>query len=316
MLLAVALPGGNEAPQDEPVYASIEEGASMRISALEIAGPARDRDPGSPNRVGSFSVPVRQYLPAETPWATLVWAHGGSFVRGTLDWPEADWVSRRFADAGMRVYSVDYALASDAVKAPAPGNDVAAVLRWAAEQEGPLVAGGASAGAHLAALAALAQADLAASGAGRTADALILEYPTLHRVQRTDPALAAATVQLPEQRRFDASRIAEMYAFYLGDPGAASAGAIVAGELPAERLALLPPTVIVNADADDLRASGEEFAEQLRAAGVPVVEAVQPGTVHGYLNRPDESDRARADAQETIDRFVRELRATLVPAAG
>ncbi len=285
----------------------------MRISAIEVAGPAAGREPGSPDRLGSAAVPVRLYLPAETPWATLVWAHGGSFVRGTLDWPEADWVSRRFAEAGIRVYSVDYALASEAVKAPAPGNDVAAVLRWAAEQDGPLVAGGASAGAHLAALAALAQADLAASGAARAADALILEYPTLHRVQRADPALAAATAALPEQRRFDAARIAEMYAFYLGEPGAAAAGAVVAGELPAERLALLPPTVIVNADADDLRASGEEFAEQLRVAGVPVVEAVQPGTVHGYLNRPDESDRARADAQETIDRFVRELRGILAP---
>jgi len=47
----------------------------------------------------------------------------------------------------------------------------------------------------------------------------------------------------------------------------------------------------------------------LRAAGVTVVEDVQPGTVHGYLNRPDESDRARADASATIDRFVAELRA-------
>jgi len=313
----VALPGGDGAPAAEPVYASIEEGTSMRISTIEVAGATRDRDAGAPERAGSASVPVRLYLPVEAPWATLVWAHGGSFVRGTLDWPEADWVSRRFAEAGMRVYSVDYALASDTIKAPAPSDDVAAVLRWAAEQDGPLVAGGASAGAHLAALAALAQADLAVSGAARAADALILEYPTLHRVQRADPALAAATARLPEQRRFDADRIAEMYAFYLGEPGGpAAAGAVVVGELPTERLALLPPTVIVNADADDLRASGEEFAEQLRAAGVPVVEAVQPGTVHGYLNRPDESDRARADAQETIDRFVRELRGILAPTAG
>jgi hypothetical protein len=38
--------------------------------------------------------------------------------------------------------------------------------------------------------------------------------------------------------------------------------------------------------------------------------------VHGYLNRPDESDQARADAQETIDRFVRELRGILAPTAG
>lgn len=289
----------------------------MRISSIEVAGPARDRDPAVINRLGSAAVPVRLYLPAGAPWATLVWAHGGSFSRGTLDWPEADWVSQRFADAGVRVYSVDYARATETVKAPAPGNDVAAVLRAAAEETGPLVAGGASAGAHLAVLAALAQADLAGSGIARPADALILEYPTLHRAQRADAAIAATTARLPERRRFGAERIAEMYGFYLGDPAtAAAAGAVVAGELPPERLALLPPTVIVNADADDLRASGEEFAEQLRDVGVPVVEAVQPGTVHGYLNRPEESDRARADAQETIDRFVRELRGILASERG
>lgn len=327
----------------------------MQTVDMEIDGPATGRPVGEPNRVGSERVRIRAYEPelepGGKPWATLVWAHGGSFVRGTLDWPEADWVARQFADAGMRVYSVDYVLASDTVKAPAPANDVAAVLDWAAERAGtdsPLVIGGASAGAHLATLAALDRAERTGTAAERPVAALLLQYPTMHRAQRHDTALAAATAALPEQRQFDAARIAEMYAFYLGDsadlgdpaefgdpadlggpgdPGSGGAGdgqpagsqgetsdpvfAVrpeLAGELPPERLALLPPTVMVHADADDLRASGEQFAEQLRAAGVPVREAVQPGTVHGYMNRPDESVRARADAEETIDRFVAELR--------
>lgn len=315
------------------------------------AGPS-----GSPNRLGSAAVPVRVYEPqedsSEEPWATLVWAHGGSFVRGTLDWPEADWVARAFAEAGMRVYSVDYALASDSVKAPAPANDLAAVVRAVAvRHDGLLVVGGASAGAHLAALAALTQADWAGSepqpgdtgGAAdsptpaRPVDTLLMLYPTAHRVQRDDPQIAALTAILPEARRFDSARIAEMYAYFLGeepgadaapgtgidagaDPGMSSpiAGRVdppaypatptVIGELPPERLQQLPPTIIINADADDLRASGEHFAEQLRAAGVPVTLALQPGTLHGYLNRPEESDQARADARATIDRFVAELR--------
>lgn len=292
----------------------------MQIMTLDIAGPAADRTPGVPNRVGSERVRLRSYEPAleagGQPWATLVWAHGGSFVRGTLDWPEADWVAREFAAAGVRVYSVDYVLASETVKAPAPANDVAAVLAWAADRAEPgvpLVVGGASAGAHLATLAAL----------GGAAQALVLEYPTFHRAQRPDAAIAAATAQLPEQRRFDAARIAEMYAAYLGDDlgddvdavgtvvGAGEELPLVAGELPPERLSALPPTVMVHADADDLRASGEQFAEQLRLAGVPVSEAIQPGTVHGYLNRPEESPQALADAEATIDRFVSELRRVL-----
>ena len=294
---------------------------------------------GSPNRLGSASVPVRVYEPqGQAPWANLVWAHGGSFVRGTLEWPEADWVARAFAEAGVRVYSVDYALASDTVKAPAPANDVAAVVRAiAVRHEGPLILGGASAGAHLAALAALAQADWAGSEpqpgdtggaagsttAARAVDTLLMLYPTAHREQRDDPQIAELTAGLPESRRFDAARTAEMYAFYLGDTQPGRSGShehradplafptipTVIGELPPERLRHLPPTIIINADADDLRASGEQFAEQLRTAGVPVSLSLQPGTLHGFLNRPEESDRARADARATIDRFVTEVRA-------
>lgn len=268
-------------------------------------------------------VPVRTYEPRfdgadgtgeqdhGAAWATLVWAHGGSFVHGDLDWPEADWVSRRFAAAGVRVYSVDYRLASETVKAPIPSEDVTAVLRRAAaEHAEPVVVGGASAGGQLATLAALGVAEEGlGSDSSRAASALILVYPTLHRVQREDPALAAATSALPEQRRFGAERIAAMYDFYLGETGSASGrgDVAVAGELPAERLALLPPTVIVNAELDDLRASGEQFAEQLGDAGVPVAVSTQPGTVHGYLNRPRESEAVRAAGEASIDRLVEEL---------
>lgn len=279
-----------------------------RIVTSTVPGPAVQGLPGS------NEVTVRTYMPgsdahAVEPWATLVWAHGGSFLRGTLDWPEADWVARQFAGSGLRVLSVDYALASDTVKAPAPSNDVAAVVAWAAnEYAGPLIVGGASAGAHLAVLATLDQLDRAGEGtSARQADALILQYPTLHRVQRENSAIAAATAKLPQTRQFSADRIAEMYRFYVGESAAP-----IAGELPLARLAGLPATVIVNADADDLRASAEEFAEQLRAAGVVVSESIQPGTVHGYLNRPLESEQATADALATIDTFVTELRRTLV----
>lgn len=278
----------------------------MRIADIDIIGPAAGREIGEPNRTGAAAVPVRVYEPEGHYWASLVWAHGGSFVRGSLDWPEADWAARRFAEAGVRVFSVDYMLVSDTVKAPAPSSDVAAVLKAvAAEAEGPVAIGGASAGGHLAVLAAVAQAERAAAGSARPADALLLQYPTLHRVQRPHPGLATATQHLPQERRFSAERIAALYDYYLG--GEAVPGALIAGEMSRERLAQLPPAVIVNAELDELRASAEQFAEQLREAGVPVSEAVQPGAVHGYLNRPEESEQTLADATHTIERFVHEL---------
>lgn len=97
-----------------------------------------------------------------------------------------------------------------------------------------------------------------------------------------------------------------MYRVYLGD-GATP----VVGELASRHLAALPATVTVAADADDLRASAQQFNEQLQDAGVDSVLRVQPGTVHGYLNRPGESARARQDAQHTIDIIVDHLRGLL-----
>ncbi len=60
-----------------------------------------------------------------------------------------------------------------------------------------------------------------------------------------------------------------------------------------------PPTCIVDSERDDLRASGAAFAEELRAAGVAVRYAVEPGTFHGHLN-----DEGSAAAFRTIDRFA------------
>lgn len=292
-----------------------DAGSGMRVTDLRIPGPAPQGDamPAEGaglaiNRIGSAEVPVRRYEPATGAWATLVWAHGGSFVHGGLDWPEADWVAREFAASGVRVYSVDYVLASDTVKAPAPANDVTAVLSWALAEhpDTPVAVGGASAGGHLATRAALDVVDAARPAA------LLLEYPTLHRAQQPSPEIAAATAQLSDQRRFGAERIASMYAYYLGeelaDAETADTVPYVVGELPSERLAQLPPIVLVSADADDLRASAEQFADQARGAGVAVTQSIQPGTVHGYLNRPNESARALAAATDTVSRFVAELR--------
>lgn len=293
----------------------------VRVRDMQLPGPAVSEPSAlagvsatSPNRLGSLSVPLRCYeSSAETAWGTLVWAHGGSFVRGTLDWPEADWVAQRFAEGGLRVYSVDYVLASETVKAPAPANDVAAVLRHVLHMhEAPVFVGGASAGGQLAAAAALHIAEDprgdAAGTAAQPLRALLLVYPTLHRVQLPNPEIAALVAGLPEQRRFRADRIAEMYEYYLGFAQQEPSRGLVVGELAAERLAVLPPTVIVSAEADELRASAEQFAGQLRAAGVKVSAFVQPGTVHGYLNRPAESRQAEESARATVATLLEWLR--------
>jgi acetyl esterase len=60
-----------------------------------------------------------------------------------------------------------------------------------------------------------------------------------------------------------------------------------------------PPVLIVNSEADGLRASGERYGEQLAAAGVAVHVDFEPGTIHGHLNEPETPGSWRS-----IDRIV------------
>lgn len=46
----------------------------------------------------------------------------------------------------------------------------------------------------------------------------------------------------------------------------------------------LPPTLVLNAEYDDLRASGEAFSAALAAAGVDVEQVMVRGVLHGFLN--------------------------------
>lgn len=64
----------------------------------------------------------------------------------------------------------------------------------------------------------------------------------------------------------------------------------------------MPPTLVIDADHDSLRASGEAFARDLAAADVVVTHQVVPQSSHGFLDRPGST--AFADG---IERAVRWL---------
>lgn len=228
-------------------------------------------------------VPLRTYRPHKPSGEALLWIHGGGFIKGDLDMPEADTVSRGLAAVGITVASVDYRLALNGVHFPVPGDDVDAAWRWASAGALGIATphwhlGGASAGANLAAAAALRARDTALPAPA----SIVLIYPVMHDVlPAPTPRAGALIAKLPAEARFLPELCREMNLNYVGQPELVKHPYA----FPAHGdLTGLSRTFIVNAEADDLRPSGEHFAAQLATAGVDTAVVCEPGTWHGYLN--------------------------------
>lgn len=260
------------------------------------------------------TVPIRWYRPGRDDRApTLLWLHGGGFFRGSIDQPEAHDVARALARRGLTVATAGYRLApipgtawlrprADTTRGrfPIPLDDVLTALRRVSDAlPGGVVIGGASAGACLA-----AGATLRAMDAGIPPVGTVLAYGFFHaehprhgdgrqrsrghrRITHAPRALDIAN------RNYAGSRAA------LSDRFAFPGGHDLAG---------FPPTLSINAEHDNMRASGDRFAAELRDAAVDVEHRVLPGTDHAFLNRPGQ--RAFVDAVDEIaawtgsDRFT------------
>lgn len=270
------------------LVAADPELAAVAIDDLVIDGPHGD-------------VPVRRYRHADAPSGdALVWMHGGAWISGSIDQPEAHWVALTLAARGITVLSVSYRKALHGVKFPVPSDDVHAAWTWATEHAeeldagwGRLHLGGASAGANLAAGVAVR---CAADGAEAPAS-LVLVYPLVHAATPEPSAELVETIaRMAPAFSFTPEVVAALTEHYAGtvaatDPVAFAGNAELQG---------LPSTLIVNAEADELRASGEEFARQLRSAGIHVESTTEPGTFHGYLDDP-----SLAEAKTTLAKIER-----------
>jgi len=235
-------------------------------------------------------IPVRVYRPVGEDEArgALVWLHGGGWMAGDLDMPEADHTSRWLAaEAGVVVVSVDYRLAVDGVHFPVPNDDVVAAFRWALDHAeelgvdaGSVFLGGASAGGNLAAGVALRLRDEAAvAPAG-----LVLAYPLVH--PELPPFATPAEdllAQLPPVLRFPPPLVTLLVENFLGGPVQDADPYAFAG---LGKLEGLPPTLLVVSEYDDLRSSGEAYGEGLRGAGVDVELVCEAEVPHGHLNLP------------------------------
>ena len=88
-----------------------------------------------------------------------------------------------------------------------------------------------------------------------------------------------------------------------------------ASPILAEDLSGLPPAHVVSAGFDPLRDEAEDYAERLRAAGVPTKLRREPDLVHGFINAVGLGGRAR-EATHAIATALRNAVARQPPHAG
>lgn len=218
-------------------------------------------------------VPCRIYGDA-TP-VVVLYVHGGGYVVGGLD--SHDDICAEIADAtGLQLIAVDYRLAPE-YRYPSQIGDVRAV--WQALDR-PGVVVGDSAGASLAAALCLAER----GPSGRMPLGQVLIYAGLG-----GDGSALSYTQNAEAPMLRTSDLGVYREAVMGDQAATELSA----PLLAQDVSGLAPAFIVSADVDPLRDDSLDYAEKLKAAGVPVILRNEPQLPHSYLRARAISDRAR-----------------------
>lgn len=280
-----------EAMTPQEARAQMEATARARKAEPLPVARVEERDipgPGGPLR-------LRLYWPnASGPVPAIVYYHGGGHVIGSLD--THDFVARNLsAGAEALVVSVDYRMGPEH-KFPAAVDDSFAALQWvhanaAALGVDPARFGvhGDSAGANLAAVVALMARD--AGGPALRLQSLV--YPI------SDYGMGTLSYETFAQGYGILTRAAMKWfrEHYLR--GAADAADWRASPIRATSLKGVAPAIVVTAECDVLHDDGSNYAEALRAAGVPVEYREYAGMIHAFFGMVPAVDDAM-NAQRAV----------------
>src|SRR3989442_14129379 len=243
-------------------------------------------------------LPLRIYTPdGRGPFPVLVYFHGGGWVVGSIETVDAS--CRSLANlAGCIVVSADYRLAPEH-KFPAAADDCYAATRWtalhAASFHGDparIAVGGESAGANLAAVAALM-----AQERGSTPLVLqLLLYPVLdysfnrpsHKENGEGYFLTNDMMRWFWRQYLNSDTDGESH---------------LASPVRAKYLQGVAPAAIYTAEFDPLRDEGAAYAAKLREAGVSVQYKCCEGLIHGFMGMAkvvEPAKKALEDAAATL----------------
>lgn len=237
----------------------------FRIDHRFIPGPTAD-------------LPIRVYRPSDAPnLPALIYIHGGGWVQGTMDGSEQ--TVRSLANkANVIVVAVGYQKAPEH-PFPTPFDDCYATAAWVFENAGALGIdptrigiGGASAGANLASAVALKARD--------TGD-FALAFQMLIVPCNDDRMEYQSAVENASGYLLSTRAMKWFWEQYLQNPGDRENPYAV--PIKATTFEGLAPAIIITSEYDPLKDDGFNYAEKLRAAGVPTTYREFPGVLHGVI---------------------------------
>ena len=221
---------------------------------------------------------TRIYTPSQGtgPFPVIVYYHGGGWVIANLDTYESS-ATALAEKSGAIVVSVAYRQAPEH-RFPAAHNDAFAAYQWVRDSAAVIngdpknvATAGESAGGNLAVAVAL----MAKEAGVALPDHILSVYP-----------IADGDVESPTYEEYAnalfLNRPLMVWFFNLYYPEWKSQDNPLISLVDAD-LSGLPPTTIINAEIDPLRAEGEDLANRLESAGVPVTRRVYDKVTHEFF---------------------------------
>ncbi len=240
--------------------------------------------------VNGTDLPVRVYTPeGDGPFPVIVYYRGGGWVIATLDTYDASCRAlSKMTDAV--VMSVDYRQAPKN-KFPTAHEDAYAALQWAFVnpdelngKRGQVAVVGESAGGNMAAAVCL----MAEERGGMMPLHQVLVYPVADYGQDT-PSYRENADAVP----LNSPAMGWFFDKYLSSPSDGKRPVISLVDVPQSELSGLPPATVINAEIDPLRSEGEQYAENLKEAGVDVVQKTYSGVTHEFFGLGAVVDKAK-----------------------